>query len=368
MGNINNGSPNSSSMVSSVSPPVLQRSTIPVKIEDLRFNINKLLTLQGHKKDACEVITNTLMYAEMRSNNQGIVKLVAGALKPDPDESEIRVCFESPVSAKLDGGRNSGMVVLNRSVKMAVQKAKTSGICIVGCSGYASATGALGVWAKEVADEGLIGIVMSQCNEYVAPHGSYEPIFGTNPFAIGIPTQPRCQVLDMATSACAYYGLVTAKEEGKAIPDDVAYNAEGYPTTDPAEAIKGALRVFDRSFKGSHIALMIELLAGSLTGAAMDDKAKMENWGSLVIAIDPNVLGPGNNVEFQERAMAMCNRVKNAKRLPGEEDKDLFLPGERGDILAARNLAEGTIQMSAPIYEALLTLIEREEERIPPTP
>lgn len=62
---------------------------------------------------------------------------------------------------------------------------------------------------------------------------------GTNPLAIGIPTKPRVQVLDMATSASAWYGLVTAAEEGVSIPDDVAYDNKGEPTTDPMEALRG---------------------------------------------------------------------------------------------------------------------------------
>ena len=154
------------------------------------------------------------------------------------------------------------MVVVHECVSTAIRKAKTSGMSIVGGSGYSSATGALGFWARQIAEQNLIGIVMSQCPEYVAPHGSYEPIFGTNPIAIGVPTKPRCQVLDMATSASAYYALVTAAAEGKSIPNDIAVDSRGNVTTDPNEALKGALLVFDRSFKGSHIALMVELLAG----------------------------------------------------------------------------------------------------------
>lgn len=64
----------------------------------------------------------------------------------------------------------------------------------------------------------------------------------------------------MATSAQSWYSLVTAKETGESIGNDVAYDDKGISTTNPAEALKGALRVFDRGFKGSHLALMVELL------------------------------------------------------------------------------------------------------------
>jgi L-2-hydroxycarboxylate dehydrogenase (NAD+) len=64
----------------------------------------------------------------------------------------------------------------------------------------------------------------------------------------------------MATSASAWYGLVTAAEEGQSIPDDVAYDSQGQPTTDPMEALKGALRVFDRGHKGWLLVLVFFVL------------------------------------------------------------------------------------------------------------
>jgi L-2-hydroxycarboxylate dehydrogenase (NAD+) len=109
------------------------------------------------------------------------------------------------------------MAVVHRAVEMAIHKAKEHGVAVVGCTNYSSATGALGVWVKKITEAGLVGIVLcqvqsalplrptsvssspfitdSQCSEMVAPHGSYEPIFGTNPLAIGIPTVPRPQVV-----------------------------------------------------------------------------------------------------------------------------------------------------------------------------
>lgn len=265
---------------------------VNVPIEDLKENLIQILKHQKHDDASSNIIADTIIFAELRNNNQGIVKVLAGALKPNPAATDMKTVYESPISCQIDGGQQIGMVVVKHCTDIAIKKAKVSGMCIVGCSNYSSATGALGVWAREISRNGLISIVMSQCPEMVAPCGSYEPIFGTNPIAIGIPTFGRVQVLDMATSASAWYGLVTAAEEGNTIPDDVAYNSKGEPTSDPVEAMKGALRVFDRGHKGSHLALMVELLAGALTGASMSDKHKNNNWGSLIIAIDPSVLGP----------------------------------------------------------------------------
>ena len=343
-----------SSSSSSLSNQQLSSSFINVEIDELRGNLIQILKHQLHDDPSAKVIADTIIFAELRNNNQGIVKVLAGALKPNPAATEIKVLYETPISCQIDGGQHIGMVVVNHCKNIAIQKAKVSGMCIVGLSNYSSATGALGVWARDISRNGLISVVMSQCPEMVAPFGSYEPIFGTNPLAIGIPTLPRVQVLDMATSASAWYGLVTAAAEGKSIPDDVAYDSNGEPTTDPMEAMKGALRVFDRGHKGSHLALMVELLAGALTGAAMSDKHVNNNWGSLIIAIDPAILGPIEG--FQERAAEMCSRVKNAKKLPGQEDSEIYLPGERGDILEEEQLKKGCIRISRKLYSDLVTM------------
>ena len=157
----------------------------------------------------------------------------------------------------------------------------------------------------------------------------------------------------MATSAYSYFGVMTAQTEGKPIPHDIAWDANGQPALNPGDALKGALRSFDRGYKGSHIALMVELLAGALTGGAMEyPKGPARNWGSLIICIDPAVFGTLE--EFQANANIMCERVHNAKILPGGiEGNSIVLPGERGDALEAENLAKGTLDLSDDVFNAL---------------
>jgi len=104
------------------------------------------------------------MFAELRLNNQGIIKLVTGGLKNAPDLKEVKSVFETPVSAQIDGGHHSGMVVVAKAVDIALEKASKTGISVVGASGYASATGALGYWATRISEKGFVSVVMSQCS------------------------------------------------------------------------------------------------------------------------------------------------------------------------------------------------------------
>lgn len=89
---------------------------------------------------------------------------------------------------------------------------------------------------------------MSQSPEFVAPHGANEAVFGTNPIAVSIPRADGPPlIIDVATSAVAWYDLVRLRAEGQAVAEDVGYDAQGQPSTDPGAILRGgALRVFDR--------------------------------------------------------------------------------------------------------------------------
>jgi hypothetical protein len=188
--------------------------------------------------------------------------------------------------------------------------------------------------------------------EFVAPNGAIEPIFGTNPIGVGIPTADGPVVLDMATSAYSFFGLLEARTAGKKIPHGVAIDGKGNITEDPNAAIDGgAIKTFDGGYKSSNLALIVELLAGPLVGAAVQDKMSEKNWGNLVLAIDPKLLGQG---EFERRAAIVTARVKGAKKAPGVNE--ILLPGERGDAFAARVAADGVIDVEPNLWRGLQEL------------
>jgi LDH2 family malate/lactate/ureidoglycolate dehydrogenase len=107
-------------------------------------------------------------------------------------------------------------------------------------------------YAELIGSQGLIGMVLAQSPEFVAPHGAKQAIFGTNPIAISVPADAagngsssssgggdlgrRCVTMDMATSAYAWFGLLEAKTAGRPIPEGVGLDANGHPTTDPNQA------------------------------------------------------------------------------------------------------------------------------------
>lgn len=121
--------------------------------------------------------------------------------------------------------------------------------------------------------------------------GAKQAIFGTNPICVSVPAAGGPVTMDMATAAYAWFGVLEAKTAGAQLPTGVAMDSDGHDTTDPNAVLSGgALKVFDGSYKGSALALFVELLAGPLVGAAVADKMEEKSWGNLMIAIDPSLL------------------------------------------------------------------------------
>jgi len=241
---------------------------------------------------------------------------------------------------------------MDYAIKTAISKARVSNVGVVGTFNTSQSCGALGFYAEQIANAGMIGLLMVTSPEFVAPHGAKQPILGTNPITCAVPTDQGTFLMDQATAAFPWFGLLEAKTAGIQIPEGVAYDSEGQPTRDPNAALKGALRTFDRGYKSSNLALMVELLAGPLVGAAHVNKLSAKNWGNLVIAINPSMLGDAST--FYKSAGEVLERVRNADKLPGVTE--IQLPGEREAKLAQKRAAEGVLPLESNMLNELRTM------------
>ncbi|MDE2818874.1 MAG: Ldh family oxidoreductase [Chloroflexota bacterium] len=320
-----------------------------VEIETLRDAARRAITKQGFDEADTEIILEIIMYAQLRGNNQNVIKLLGPGMPANPEAGQIDIAKETRLSALLDGGWNQGMVVMCRSCEIAIEKAEEHGFGIVGTRRTNSPTGAIGYYARRIADAGLLGFVFSGSPELMAPYGSYEAFLGTNPLALGIPTAGKPIVLDMATAAIAWYGIHLANAQGESIPKGVAYDKEGQFTTDPAQALAGAIKAFG-GFKGAALALIVEILTRPLVGATRNDDGSKSDWGNLIFAIDPELLAEDLD-SFQSGVSELISRVKALKRLPGVDE--IPVPGERGDKHFEHVMAAGEIELDDKIWREL---------------
>lgn len=326
-----------------------------IKVSELENLSKKALSKYGYTDQESSIILDMLMYAQLRGNNQGIVKLIGKGIPKSKDVQRPTIEKETQTTAVINANSTMEAVVMEQAVKMVVAKARKMGIAIVGIHNGAGSSGAIGYWSRKIANAGLIGITMSSYPfASVPPHGSYEPLFCTNPIAWGIPTKNEPIVLDMASSAMSYYGLVEAKTKGVQVEKNIGYDKNGNETTDPAEIMEGAIKSFDRGFKGAGLALMVQIIGGALVGADFNNNS--DNDGNVVIAINPKALIGVK--QFVEETTKMTKAIKKTKRLNGVDE--VLVPGERGDKIRSKILESGEIEIENNLLQSLKDFVKVE--------
>ena len=198
---------------------------------------------------------------------------------------------ETPAIALINGNSGFGQAVSYKAMQIAIKKAKELGIACVGVHN-SNHFGVTGFYSDLALRENCIGLVIANTDPAIAPLGASEPLIGTNPLALGIPSDTYITV-DMATSATARGKILESKRKGIDIPDGWALDSEGKPTNNPQKALEGSLLPFG-GFKGYALSVLIEILTGPLvqagyghgvTGTASPTKNCTK--GDLYVVIDP---------------------------------------------------------------------------------
>ena len=325
-----------------------------IKISDLKDISKKALLKFGYTDNEAKIILDMLMYAQLRGNNQGIVKLIGKGIPKNKSAQKPTIEKETPTTAIINANSTMEAIVMEQAVEMVVAKAKKMGIAIVGTHNGDGSSGAIGYWSRKIADKGLIGITMSSYPDAVVPpHGSYEPLFCTNPIAWGVPTEEKPIVLDMASSGISFFGLIEAQTQGVQVKEGLGYDSSGNKTTNPAEIMDGAIRPFDRGFKGAGLALMVQIIGGALVGADFNDNDS-ENDGNVVIAINPEALVGAKH--FIEETTKMCKAIRQAKKLKGVDE--VLVPGERGDKIMSNILRTNEVEVEDNLLKSLRAFVE----------
>ena len=297
-----------------------------IAINELKEKIEKTLKEKGFSNQDTARVVDYLLWAETSGiKTQGLVKMTGTEPLQDVKPlHEPKIERETQLSQLIDGGANPAPVIASLATETAITKAKEHGFAVVGARNTFSSNGAQSYYAEKIASNDLIGFVCSRSPAAAAGFGSINPIFGTNPFSYSFPTNDVPFSFDMATSAMTFYGLVLAKAKNEPIPENMAIDKDGNPTTDPVAAMEGAILPFDHSYKGSGLAMTVEMFAGPfVNGAWIDNKTFKEEWGTLVIAIDPNLLV--DVAQFKENASQMIEDIKSAKKGVGVDE--IRLPG-----------------------------------------
>ncbi len=255
-------------------------------------------------------------------------RIRGGGAKAHP---AIRVERVAPAIARLDGDDGVGPLVGTRALEEAMAMARESGTGDVFVR-HSNHFGAIGLYNYLAAEQGFASIIGSNSSTTIAPHGGRDARVGNSPLGFGVPRPGgRPLILDMAMSVVARAKIRDAMKAGKPIPDTWATDREGRPTTDAKAALDGFLSPIG-GYKGYGLALIVDLFAGLLSGAAylthvqtwIDAPDKPQDLGHFFFLIDTARLGSADWLaERMDDFAAILHST-----LPADAAKPVLLPGE----------------------------------------
>jgi LDH2 family malate/lactate/ureidoglycolate dehydrogenase len=194
----------------------------------------------------------------------------------------------------FDGDGGLGQLVASRAVDEAVALARTQPVAmgLIRGSGHLAA---LGLFVLAAAEQGMIALLCQETPPLMALAGALGPAIGNNPIAYALPVAGRVPlVFDMATSVVARGNVLQAARDKLQIPEGWSIGPDGAPTTDPQVALKGAMLPV-AGHKGIGLAMLVQVLAGSLSGSESAESAasfgaasSAGNVSAFLLVINPD--------------------------------------------------------------------------------
>ena len=313
---------------------------VHLSVADARMLGERAMRGIGYDAEEARILTDHVIDAALCGYEySGLPKLLNVADSPrfKAARGPMNVVKDTSVSVLFDGGNQSGMLGMYYATRAVIDRANTHGWALVGVNNLWM-SGRSAYYVEMAARAGLIGIHTVAAPPMVAPLGGAKAALGTNPIAFGFPMEGDPLVIDLGTSAFMGTDLQFRERLGIPLPDGVAIDERGRPTTDAAAARRGALLPFG-GHKGFALALAMHAL-----GVSAD---------YLFIAFKPDLFMPLG--EYRHALAAEIAAIKATPRQPGVEE--IRIPGERAHRERARLMREG-IEIDQRIYDALTALAE----------
>ncbi len=305
-------------------------STVSLSLQEIFDLAKKTLLANGCDEETVNILSDLIMKAERDGSlSHGLFRLPAyvtglksGKIngKGRPEVKKI-----SPSVIKVSGNNCLAPVVLNKSIPELINAAKENGVAVLAINN-SHHMAAMWPETEMIAEQGLVAFACTSYKPAVAPAGAIKPLFGTNPISFAWPRPGQTPVVfDMATASMAMGEVQVAKREGHKVPIGTGLNKEGKETTDPGEIADGGVLLPFGGYKGSGIAMMVELLAGALVGDnfSYETAAKDNNdggppsGGEFILAISPDKL---SGDDWNKHSDKFFDKMKSMDgvRLPGE--------------------------------------------------
>jgi L-2-hydroxycarboxylate dehydrogenase (NAD+) len=335
-------------------------TSVVVSPEDERKLIVDVLSRLGASHPECSIQADVLTEADLRGHHShGLQRLPVLATRIKKGLIRVNVtpayAWTADSVLSVDGKDGLGTFIAESALNIAKSVVGQRGIVAVAIRN-SSHLGMIGYYVEKKAREGFVCIAMTESEALVHPHGGTEALVGTNPIAIGIPGDPEPFVFDMATSVSAIGKILAAKHRGESIPHGWAVDADGKSTTDPAEALKGALTPAAGA-KGYGLGMVIGILAGLLPGGEIGrlvlgtlDTEHRCTKGDFFLLLNPSAFAGGP--ALASRVAGYLDELRHSR--PREGCERVIVPGDR-----SRQLREERMRAGIPLPREVWRAAER---------
>ena len=331
--------------------------------ESLRGFGAEVLAALGVPEDDAALVADSLVQADLWGHqSHGLLRLPwyaarlrSGAMRVVSDPA---VLSDTGPLVLLDGRDGIGQVLTERARRLAVERARTHGVGVVGVRD-SNHFGTAMWFTRRAAREGFVALLTTNASPAMAPWGGREKRIGTNPWSIAAPgPDGRVVAVDIANTAVARGKVYLAENRGEPIPETWALTADGAPTTDPAQGVLGVLLPM-AGHKGYAIAFLMDVLSGALTGSAVGtgvhgpyEAGERSGCGHLFLALDPEAFG--DRAGYEARVGQLIDDVRTVPLAQGFDE--VFYPGEVEDRAEAANLAAGGVLLAGQSLSDLRAL------------
>ncbi|KRF08673.1 malate dehydrogenase [Arthrobacter sp. Soil782] len=280
---------------------------------------------------------------------------------------------EGASTAVVDGGHNLGHSAMVTAMRLAVSKARETGVGVVTVR-RSHHFGAAGYYARIAAEAGQIGLVTSTTpTKTVVPTRGSRPVLGTNPLAFAAPSANTAEpfLLDMSTSTVAMNKVKVYDYLDKPLPAGWVLDGAGRPVTDShagysqlRDQQEGGLSPLGgteqlSSHKGYGLALMVQILAGALAGATfapLREPSDPNDIGHFCLVIDPAFFGA------PEQFAGSVSQIVDLLRAepPAAADRPVLVPGDIERTVRTERLESG-IPLSDGLVEHIRDICDQNE-------
>ena len=305
-------------------------STVSLSLDKIYDLAKKTLLFNGCDEENASILSDTIMRAERDGSlSHGLFRLPAyvAALKSKKVNGKAKPEVKKilPSVIKVLGNSAFAPMVLKLGLPELIKLTKETGVAVLAITN-SHHMAAMWPETEAIAEAGLVGFACTSYKPMVAPAGAKKALFGTNPISFAWPRPGKTPVVyDMATAAMAMGEVMVAARDGHKVPLGTGLNKDGKETTDPKEISKGGVLLPFGGYKGSAIAMMVELLAGALVGETFsyETAAKDNNdggpprGGEFILAISPEKIA---GLDWEKHSDDFFKKMQSMDgvRLPGE--------------------------------------------------